>query len=132
MDRTERPIEEEATFQSADGLAIAYRSWRAAGRPRGVVVIVPGFNAHSGYYGWVAQQLVAGGLAVEAVDLPGRGNSGGEPFYVETFEDYVRDIEAVTAVIETREPGQPLFMLGHSAGGVAACLYALEHQADLA
>jgi alpha-beta hydrolase superfamily lysophospholipase len=31
-----------------------------------------------------------------------------------------------------REPDLPLFMLGHSAGGVLACLYALDHQADLA
>ncbi len=31
-----------------------------------------------------------------------------------------------------REPGLPVFMLGHSAGGVLACLYTVEHQADLA
>ncbi len=67
-----------------------------------------------------------------AVDLRGRGNSGGERFYVETFEDYVKDVEAVTALVKTREPGRPLFLLGHSAGGVVACLYTLEHQADLA
>jgi alpha-beta hydrolase superfamily lysophospholipase len=24
---------------------------------RAVVVVVPGFNSHSGYYGWVAEQL---------------------------------------------------------------------------
>lgn len=56
------------------------------------MVIVPGFNAHSGYYGWVAEQFVADGLAVYAVDLRGRGNSDGERFYVEKFDDYVSDV----------------------------------------
>ena len=33
---------------------------------------------------------------------------------------------------KSREPGLPVFLLGHSAGGVVACLYTLEHQAELA
>jgi acylglycerol lipase len=125
-------IANQETVEGASGLKIFFRSWRPVGETRGAVVIVPGFNAHSGYYGWVGEQLAAEGLAAYAVDLRGRGKSEGERFYVETFDDYVRDVEAVTAVIECREPGQPLIMLGHSAGGVVACLYTLEHQADLA
>jgi alpha-beta hydrolase superfamily lysophospholipase len=125
-------IANQETVEGVSGLKIFFRSWRPERKARGTVVIVPGFNSHSGYYGWVAEQLAADGLAVYAVDLRGRGNSGGERFYVETFEDYVRDVEAVTALVKTREPGQPLFLLGHSAGGVTACLYTLEHQGDLA
>ncbi len=79
----------------------------------------------------MAEQFVADGLAVYAVDLRGRGHSDGERFYVEAFEDYVRDVEAVTGVVKSREPGLPIFLLGHSAGGVVACLYALDHQAEL-
>jgi acylglycerol lipase len=99
--------------------------------PHATVVIIPGFNAHSGYYEWVAEQFVADGLSVYAVDLRGRGNSDGERFYVEAFEDYVRDVEAVMAVVKSREPGLPILLLGHSAGGVVACLYTLDHQAEL-
>lgn len=115
--------------ESTGGLKIFFLSWRPDGKPR--AVIVPGFNAHSGYSGWVAEQFVAVGFAVYAVDLRGRGNSDGERFYVEKFEDYVRDVEAVTAIVKSREPGLPLFMLGHSAGGVVSCLYTLDHQAEL-
>jgi acylglycerol lipase len=122
----------QETVEGAAGLKIRFRSWRPDGKARGAIVIVPGFNAHSGYYEWVADQFVADGLAVYAVDLRGRGNSDGERFYVESFEDYVRDVEAVVAVASPREPGLPMFMLGHSAGGVVACLYTLEHQAELA
>jgi alpha-beta hydrolase superfamily lysophospholipase len=118
--------------EGASGLSIFFRSLRPKQTPRAVVIIVPGFNAHSGYYTWVAEQLVAAGLAVYAVDLRGRGNSDGERFYVDNFEDYVSDVEAVARVAKAREPNVPFFLLGHSAGGVVACLYTLDHQPELA
>jgi len=114
------------------GLSIFFRSLRPKQEPRALVVIVPGFNAHSGYYAWVAEQLVATGLAVYAVDLRGRGNSDGERFFVNDFEDYVNDVASVVAAAKSREPGLPLFLLGHSAGGVVSCLYTLEHQPEIA
>ena len=118
--------------EGANGLRIFFRSLRPKEAPRAVMVIVPGFNAHSGYYGWVAEQFVANGLAVYAVDLRGRGESDGERFYVDDFEDYVRDVEAVVNVARSRDSGLPFFLLGHSAGGVVSCLYTLDHQAELA
>ena len=66
------------------------------------------------------------------MDLRGRGNSDGERFYVENFEDYASDVEAVVKVARSREPGLPFFLLGHSAGGVVSCLYTLDHQPELA
>ena len=118
--------------EGASGLSIFFRSLRPKEKPRAVVIIVPGFNAHSGYYTWVAEQFVATGLAVYAADLRGRGNSDGERFYVANFDDYVSDVEAVAKVAKSREPGLPTFILGHSAGGVVSCLYTLDHQAELA
>ena len=125
-------IDSGARVEGDNGLRIFFRSLRPKEKPRAFVVIVPGFNAHSGYYAWVAEQFVAAGLAVYAVDLRGRGNSDGERFYVENFEDYVRDVEAVVKVAKSREPNLPFFLLGHSAGGVVSCLYALDHQTELA
>jgi acylglycerol lipase len=117
---------------SSGGLSLFYQSWRPSGTPRGVVAIVPGFNSHSGYYTWVAQRLVAQGLAVYAIDLRGRGKSDGERFYVQQFADYVSDVAALMAQIKSLEPGRKVFLLGHSAGGVVSCLYALDHQTELA
>jgi alpha-beta hydrolase superfamily lysophospholipase len=122
----------EERIEGVHGLDIFVRSWRPGATARGVVVIVPGFNSHSGYYAWVAQQLTASGLAVYAVDLRGRGQSGGERFYVENIADWVSDVGAVMTLAKSREPGLPVFLLGHSAGGVVSCLYTLEHQAELA
>lgn len=100
--------------------------------PRAVVVICHGVNSHGGQYTWAAEQLVAGGFSVYALDLRGRGKSDGPRFYVETVADYVSDLSAVIQLARTREPGLAVFLLGHSAGGVVSCTYTLDNQAELA
>lgn len=125
-------VEQTETLQGAGGLKLFVRSWEPAADVAAVLVIVPGFNSHSGYYGWVAEQFVAIGLSVFAVDLRGRGKSDGERFYVGTFDDYVSDVAVTVAAARSRHPGRAIFLLGHSAGGVVACLYTVEHQAELA
>src|SRR6476659_6830522 len=122
----------ESTFKGAGGLNIFFRSWRPSQTAQGVVAIVPGFNSHSGYYDWVATQLTGNGLAGYAIDLRGRGKSDGERFYVQNFEDYVTDVASFVSIVKEKEKGLPVFMLGHSAGGVVACNYALDHQSELA
>jgi acylglycerol lipase len=122
----------EEKFDGAGGPKIFFRSWRPDSKARGVVVIVHGFNSHSGHYLWVAEQLVANGLAVYALDLRGRGRSDGERFFVEHFGEYLSDVEGMLAIAKTREPGLPVFILGHSAGGVISSVFTLEHQAELA
>jgi alpha-beta hydrolase superfamily lysophospholipase len=87
---------EEIAVKNGD-IDLFLRSWRPT-RPVGVIAIVPGFNAHSAYYGWAAEHFVQAGFAVYAVDLRGRGKSGGERFYVDTFDEYVSDAAACVAV----------------------------------
>ena len=97
-----------------------------------MVAICHGVNSHGGQYAWTAEQLAARGFAVYAVDLRGRGKSEGERFYVEDVADYVADIGGLIAIAKERHPGLPVYLLGHSAGGVVSCIYALDHQDELA
>lgn len=123
----------DVSFQGLGGLKIYAAAWRPETAPaRAVLIIVHGFNSHSGHYGWVAEQLVAAGFAVYALDHRGRGRSEGERYFVEKIEDYVEDVATLVKLAKSREPGLPVFMLGHSAGGVISCNYALDHQAELA
>ena len=122
----------EGSFEGVDGIKIFTREWQPAGRPRAVVVISHGFNAHSGLYEWAAQQFVSVGLAVHALDHRGRGRSEGERFFVKKFSDWTTDLATFIDLVKAREPGLPVFLLGHSAGGVIACGYTLEHQDQLA
>jgi len=122
----------EESLDGAGGLKIFTRSWRPDGKARGVIVLSHGFNSHSGYYLWVAEQLLASGLAVYALDYRGRGKSDGERYYVEKFSEYQGDLDLLVKTARSREPGLPIFILGHSAGGVIACNYVLDNQADIA
>lgn len=122
----------EDTFKGVADRNIFFRTWRPAGTARGVVVISHGFNAHSGQYAWVAEQFVANGFAVYALDHHGRGKSDGERFYVEKFTDYTTDLHTFVGIAKSREPGLPVFLLGHSAGGVIACNYVLDHPDEMA
>jgi acylglycerol lipase len=108
----------EEKVPTAGGLQVFIRSWRPAAPARALVTIVPGFNSHSGHYLWVGEQLAASGFAVYAVDLRGRGQSDGERFYIEHFSEYLSDVRTLMTLAASREPGLPVYLLGHSAGGV--------------
>jgi alpha-beta hydrolase superfamily lysophospholipase len=122
----------EERIDSTKGVKIFVRSWRPPSPPRAVVVICHGVNSHSGQYLWVGGQFAASGLAAYALDLRGRGRSDGERFYVEHVADYVSDVAGTVALAKSRHPGVPVFLLGHSAGGVVSSVYVLENQAGLA
>lgn len=117
-----------STFNNKAGINIFTRTWLPDQTPKGVIVIVHGLNSHSGYYQWVAEQLTAQSCAVYALDLEGHGQSGGERFYVQSIYDYVDDVDKLVDIAKAAHQGLPIFVLGHSAGGVVSCLYALEHQ----
>ena len=115
----------EGSFDGVDGVKIFTREWQPASEPRGVAVISHGLNAHSGLYEWAAQQFTSSGLAVYALDHRGRGRSEGERFFVNRFADWTQDLATFIDIVKAREPDLPVFLLGHSAGGVIACGYAL-------
>jgi len=122
----------ESAFQGVGGLKIATRSWQPAARPKAVIVLIHGFNAHSGYMEWAGEQFAASGLAAYALDLRGRGKSEGERFYVENFSDYLADVHTLVSRARSENPGLPIYVLGHSAGGVIASSYVYEHQDEIA
>ena len=122
---------QEETFESVGGLKIFLRSWQPEGKPRAVLVICHGVNSHGGQYLWAAEQFVKAGYAVYAIDLRGRGKSEGERFYVEHVSEYVGDVAGAIRIAKARHAGLPLFLLGHSAGGVVSSVYTLENQEEL-
>lgn len=122
----------EERIDGGGGLKIFVRSWRPVSAPRAVVVICHGVNSHGGQYLWTLEHFAAAGFAAYALDLRGRGKSDGDRYYVENIADYVANVAAVIRLAKSREPGLPVFLLGHSAGGVVSCSYALDHQSELA
>lgn len=127
MDQQLKTTVSEASFKGRGDLNIAYREWTPALPPRAIMLIVPGFNSHSAYFGWAAEQLASLGFVSFGVDLRGRGKSDGERFFVDVFDDYVSDVEGLHAIARQRYPGLPVHVLGHSAGGVVAVVFSQKH-----
>lgn len=122
----------EEKVASQGGVQVFIRSWKPAVPPRAVVAIVHGVKSHGGYYRWAAEQLTDAGFSVYALDLRGRGRSDGERLYVDDLGEYLADVKTLVDLAKSREPGLPVFLLGHSAGGVLASTWTLDHQAELA
>lgn len=118
----------ESTFQGSGGIDIFYRRWSPAPPPHGIIVINHGVNSHGGQHAWTAQKFAEAGFATYAIDMRGRGRSGGKRLALNDISEHVDDLDHLILLAKSENPGLPLFLLGHSAGGVVACSYALDHQ----
>jgi acylglycerol lipase len=121
----------EWTVRAPGGPALFARSWPAAGVARAAVLIVHGLAEHSGRYPATAFALAEAGFAVHALDYRGHGRSEGPRVHVDAIGDYVADVRAALDEVRRREPGRPLFVLGHSQGGLIALDLALSGPAGL-
>lgn len=85
--------------------------------PRATVVVVHGFAEHAGRYGHLARALLAANYAMLAFDVRGHGKSGGRRVFVANYDEY-RDDLAEVLKLAAKEAPQPLFLFGHSQGGL--------------
>lgn len=103
-----------------------YYEWHPASAPRGVVALIHGFGEHIGRYGHVFQALNEAGASVLGLDVRGHGQSEGRRAFLHHFEEYLDDVETALSLARARADGLPLFLLGHSQGGLVVAAYAVE------
>jgi acylglycerol lipase len=113
----------DGKFTGAAGKQIYWQAWLPSGEPVGVVVIVHGYAEHSGRYTHVADRLVSAGYATYALDHYGHGKSEGPRANVNRMSQLVTDIDRVVRMAAARHAGLPVFLLGHSMGGLLAVDY---------
>mgnify|MGYP001588553950 CR=1 FL=1 len=120
-------------FKGHDGTMLYGQSWHAkTGEPRGVVVIHHGLADHSDRYGSFAERLVHAGFAVWSYDMRGHGRSAGGRIEIDPIDQLLDDLEGFLAVVRAKEGDRPLFLYGHSLGGLTVALYAIERQPQVA
>jgi alpha-beta hydrolase superfamily lysophospholipase len=110
-------------FQSRDGTQLFERVWPAEGKAHAIVVILHGYGEHTGRYEETARGLAAAGLGVRGIDFRGHGQSAGVRGFCRRFDEYIDDAEG--EVERARAEGLPVFILGHSFGGLVAPLFVL-------
>ncbi|MGH2895254.1 MAG: lysophospholipase [Solirubrobacteraceae bacterium] len=125
--------EASGSFSGVLHRRIFWRSWTPDDGPaRAVIALVHGLGEHSGRYDHAVARLVGEGYAVHAVDHRGHGRSDGPRAFIESMDNVVADVDTLVDRAVAAQPGVPVFMLGHSMGGLIALRYALAHQERLA
>ncbi|MGH3716260.1 MAG: lysophospholipase [Micromonosporaceae bacterium] len=121
----------EDHFAGTAGGRIYWQAWLPEGDPVGVVVIAHGLAEHSGRYAHVGERLASESYAAYAPDHRGHGRSDGNRSNLNRVAEVVADLDAMIAEAAQRHPGVPVFLLGHSMGGMLALDYALGNPSRL-
>jgi alpha-beta hydrolase superfamily lysophospholipase len=122
---------EEGWREAADGLRLYWQRWKPEA-PRAMLLFVHGLGEHSGRYQNPIAYFVARRFACYALDCRAHGRSGGTPVHIDCFEEFVADVRTIAAWMREEHPGLPLFLVGHSQGGLIVVACALWHPLGLA
>ncbi|HEX2299048.1 MAG TPA: alpha/beta fold hydrolase, partial [Pseudonocardiaceae bacterium] len=113
----------EGRRELASAQSAYWQAWLPDGEVRGVVVLVHGFGEHSARYGHVGTRLAEAGFAVYASDHRGHGRTEGRRANIQRMALIVDDLGGFVWFAADRHPGLPVFMIGHSLGGLIALQY---------
>lgn len=106
------------TFSTADGTELFTRHWECA-ESRARMLIVHGIGEHSGRWEHVGSYFAAAGFDVYSYDQRGHGRTSDGPVDVESFDQFLDDIEQQLSGLD-----EPVVIYGHSMGGLIATAYA--------
>lgn len=115
-----------------DGNCLQGYRWSPASGARGVVVVVHGLGDHARRYEALALELNASGIAVVAQDHRGHAGSGGARQRFDSIEQLLGDVGLAVQEARRQHPGVPLFLHGHSLGGLVVAQYVARQGQGLA
>ena len=118
------------TFSDNKKNTIYYQSWLPKSDIKALIVVVHGLGEHSGRYTNLVNHLIPLGYGVYSWDHIGHGRSDGMRKYIDRFPDFTNVVSQYVQQIKAAHPALPLFILGHSMGGLITANYLLDHQSD--
>lgn len=120
---------EEGFWRGWDNTELFWQLW-TAGQPKACIALMHGYGEHSARYHHVGAALARSGFGVMAIDARGHGRSSGTRGHIHRYEDYVRDLDQLITQTQKRF-GVPVFVLGHSNGGLITLRHALTKRDDI-
>jgi len=118
-------------FQTENGLWLYYKSWPLnEGTPKGLIFIIHGLGEHISLpgYEFLANRFNEQGFIVFGHDHEGHGKSSGTPAHVESFDDYCNNAFQFIQEKSKDYQGLPVYIFGHSMGGIITLKFALAYQ----
>ena len=120
---------DEGRVERSGGPALYYASAMPPS-PKAVLAIVHGYADHGARYAHVQGALAEHGIGSVAIDLRGHGKAEGTRGYCDRFSEYHDDVRELRRLAEARAKGAPLFLFGHSFGGLVVTSSVLESAAS--
>jgi alpha-beta hydrolase superfamily lysophospholipase len=120
----------QSTIAGPAGMQLFMQAWLPA-TPKAVLALAHGLGEHSGRYHNLIGELNQRNYAVYACDHFGHGQSPGQRASIDSWEDYRIGIRSLLAHTSASHPDMPLFLLGHSLGGLIVLEYTLHETPQL-
>ena len=130
-------LDEGTISRRADGGPdLYYASAMPSSGAKALLGIIHGYADHGARYRHVMGALAEHGIGSVAVDLRGHGRALGQRGFCFRFEEYLDDVRELRRLVEERakagtrmrgdESSPPMFLFGHSFGGLVATSSLLE------
>lgn len=117
---------EDIFILTEESLRIHTTFLRTSRELKGSVLFVHGLADHSGRYHHIAEYLAQRGFESMLFDFRGNGRSDGIRGYIDSFDDFLGDMEcAVRHFLDNTEEA-PKFLFAHSLGALIAATYLLD------
>jgi len=120
----------DGTFKGMRNANIYYQAWLPDGTVKAVLFLMHGLGEYCGRYTNLIDHFVPLGYAIYGLDHLGHGKSDGEREVIEHFTDFTDPLIYYYKMIKDWQPGKPVYIFGHSMGGLLACCLILDHQED--
>ncbi|MFJ7729527.1 lysophospholipase [Neobacillus sp. NPDC097160] len=105
--------------------------WEAEGEAKAVIVIVHGAMEHHGRYGWLIEMWRLSGFHVIMADLPGQGmTTRSRRGHIDSFDEYIIEVKDWVQAAYRYE--LPVFLVGHSMGGLISIRLLQEERLNIA
>ena len=119
-------------FRAQDGLRLFGQEWVPTLPSKGLVCLIHGLGEHSGRYAHLGAFLNQNQYSLISFDLRGHGRSEGLRGHTPHFDSFMADMDCFLDQARTLQTGLPLFLYGHSMGGILVLNYVLRRKPALA
>lgn len=115
-------------WRTVDTLKMFAQKWMPEKDFKASIILVHGFGEHSSRYEHLAEFYCQHSIQVLTYDLRGHGRSEGPRGYIPTPTAYYDDLSEFIKNVKDSVSGKPVFLYGHSMGGMIVLDYVLKYK----
>ena len=122
----------QGTFNGVDGAELFFRVLEPLTAPKAAIILIHGHGDHSGGLQNISESLVKNKYIVYAFDLRGHGQSSGKRGFIRSWDEFRGDLHEFRKLVALDQPELPLYIVGHSMGGLITLDYSLDYSDGIA